>query len=124
MIRTLARPSRRNPVAATTSSTLPFAPDLPSLTPEQALWIQVLRRLHTDITLGGRSRRTDSEATRCLVQLTEEDQRRLDFVAMAIGLPSDTLSRLVRAGEREYETRERQRERERFHKLRKEVLYV
>jgi hypothetical protein len=84
----------RSRVHVTSSSQL-FQPELPQLTPHQSLWIQVLRRLHEDLARDGQA------------QLSAQDHARLEFVAMAIGLPGDTVPRLLRAGRQEHTLRQK-----------------
>lgn len=63
-------------------------------TPEERLWIQVLLEFHEDILAKGCQDRE--------TRLSLADSCRLDFVALALGLPSDTLPRLLRRGEQTY----------------------
>lgn len=79
------------------SSTL-FAPTVPELTPEEAMWIRVLDRLYQDVSQHGNQHYTS---------LTQDERCRLEFVAMAIHLPTDTLPRLMRAARLEFAARPR-----------------
>jgi hypothetical protein len=128
--RVQARSGRQQiPVAA--ASQLLFHSDLPHLSPEQMLWVRVLLQLRDDIAtghgLGTTARQTATTTATGMatstavgarqgypdpsarVLLTQEDKMRLDFVAVALGLPGDTLPRLVEAAEEEFRERERAR---------------
>jgi hypothetical protein len=105
-----ARSGRQQiPVAA--ASQLLFHSDLPHLSPEQMLWVRVLLQLRDDIASGASSKRVSGRPPQpsARVQLTQEDKLRLDFVAVALGLPGDTLPRLVASAEEEYRQREERR---------------
>jgi hypothetical protein len=86
----------RSRIPASSSSL--FSPQTPELTPEQALWIRVLARLHQDVSHHGNQQFTS---------LTREERCRLEYVAMAIGFPDDTLPRLMRAARLEFAARPR-----------------
>lgn len=83
------------------SSSILFGPDVPEMTPEQALWIRVLDQLHRDVSQHGSQQFTS---------LTQDERCRLEFVAMAIHLPTDTLPRLMRAARLEFQKRPARKE--------------